>query len=111
MSAPDCRGRTPGPLCPPTCVPLDPRHARLCSSEKPLVALMTYDGLIDDTEATLGQVQRFLVETGQCDNPAGQNHPPCHITDDPQLPAGGLDWCAAYDSCQWDRSCGEPLGR
>ncbi len=101
VSAPECHGRTGEEDCPPAYVPLDPEHVRLRGSEKPLVARMHYDVLIDKAEATRRQVRRFLEVTGRCDRPEDERHPLCGSTADPDLPAGGLDWCVAYDYCQW----------
>ncbi|MCB0227392.1 MAG: SUMF1/EgtB/PvdO family nonheme iron enzyme, partial [Anaerolineae bacterium] len=101
VASPECHGKGPDFHCPASYVPLDPSHVRLPLSDKPLVAAITYDVLIDNDEATLAQVQRFLNDTGRCLGPVGQRHPLCDATEDPALPAGGLDWCIAYDYCQW----------
>lgn len=96
---PECHGASPSHSCPPTWVPLD-AYPGLPDVTGPTVAVMTYDALIDKREATVGQVRRWLDETGQC----GRNtshHPLCASEADPETAAGHLDWCDAYAYCQW----------
>ncbi len=97
---PECHGVSPSHGCAPTWVPLD-AYPGLPDASGPTVAVMTYDALVDRREATVGQVRRWLDETGQCERPLGSPHPLCASEADPETAAGYLDWCDAYAYCQW----------
>lgn len=96
----ECHGAGPSARCPPTWVPME-GHPGQPGTAGPTVARITYDYFLDDQEATLAQVQRWLAETGRCDRIGGVSHPLCDETTDPRRPAGLLDWCDAYSYCQW----------
>lgn len=101
-----CQGRTPSPGCPATMVALPdvfPAPPLAPGEAAGPVAYMTRDVWLDLYEANEAQFQRFLRATGRCDAEIGDRHPLCEWVVDPvaALPATGLNWCEAYDYCQW----------
>lgn len=101
-----CQGRTPSHGCPATMVALPdvfPAPPLAPGETAGPVAYMTRDVWFDLYEANEAQFQRFLRATGRCDAEDVDRHPLCDAVVDgaAALPATGLNWCEAYDYCQW----------